>query len=104
MQRADPLAAAVEAGSVVLVRGAWNDAFVNEPRSFPHGAHDDQADAAADGFAWLARRSWTRQVEIAAPVQVAAGPQEYGPAPDLRAVYGAGWAGRGAGSGGGMLG
>ena len=53
VQRAGPFAAAVEAGNVLLVRGAWNDAFVDECRTFPAGAHDDQVDAAADGFAWL---------------------------------------------------
>src|SRR3954466_4244221 len=57
VQRAEPFAAAVEAGNVLLVRGAWNDAFVDECRAFPAGAHDDQVDATADGFAWLGRRA-----------------------------------------------
>src|ERR671933_108156 len=57
VQRAEPFAAAVEAGNVLLVRGPWNDAFLDECRTFPVGAHDDQVDAAADGFAWLGRRA-----------------------------------------------
>jgi predicted phage terminase large subunit-like protein len=49
--RAQPFAAAVEAGNVSLVQGGWNEAFLDEARVFPAGAHDDQIDAAAD--AWL---------------------------------------------------
>jgi len=52
--RADPLSAQINAGNIKLVRGAWNDAFVEELRSFPNGAHDDQVDAAADAFNDLA--------------------------------------------------
>lgn len=48
--RAQPLAAAIEAGNVSIVRGAWNDAFLDEARVFPAGAHDDQVDAAASAF------------------------------------------------------
>jgi predicted phage terminase large subunit-like protein len=49
--RAQPFAASVEAGNVRLVAGPWNEAFLDEARLFPAGAHDDQVDAAAD--AWL---------------------------------------------------
>lgn len=54
--RADPFASQINAGgpdapgNVVLVRGAWNSAFVEELRAFPNGAHDDQVDASADAF------------------------------------------------------
>jgi predicted phage terminase large subunit-like protein len=48
--RAQPFAAAIEAGNVSLVQGAWNEAFLDEAWAFPAGAHDDQVDAAA---AWL---------------------------------------------------
>lgn len=58
--RAGPLAAQAEAGNVVLVRGAWNAAFLDELTSFPNGAHDDQVDAASGAFGKLAR-----QVEVA---------------------------------------
>jgi predicted phage terminase large subunit-like protein len=34
-----------EEGKVVLVRGPWNDAFIDEVASFPTGRHDDQVDA-----------------------------------------------------------
>lgn len=52
--RASPFAAQVETGNVVLVRGPWNAAFVEEARAFPLGTHDDQIDAAADAFAAVA--------------------------------------------------
>lgn len=48
--RADPLSAQAEAGNVKLVRGPWNDAFLDELCSFPSGAHDDQVDAASAAF------------------------------------------------------
>jgi predicted phage terminase large subunit-like protein len=58
-----PLSAQVQAGNVKLVRGKWNDAFIDElsaltdnPKEY---GHDDQADSAAGGFnALTARRSW----------------------------------------------
>ena len=34
-----------EAGKVVLVRGAWNEEFLEEVCQFPNGRHDDQVDA-----------------------------------------------------------
>jgi predicted phage terminase large subunit-like protein len=37
-------------GNVWLVRGEWNDAFVNEMRAAPNGAHDDQLDSASTSF------------------------------------------------------
>jgi len=34
-----------EDGKVILVRGDWTDAFIQEACSFPGGRHDDQIDA-----------------------------------------------------------
>ena len=53
---ADVRSAAVEAGNVMLVQGAWNDAFLDEARVFPMGARDDQVDAAASAFLELTQR------------------------------------------------
>jgi predicted phage terminase large subunit-like protein len=54
--RANPLAAAVEAGNVFLVAGAWNKAMIDELESFsPSCAHDDIVDASALAFNDLAR-------------------------------------------------
>lgn len=47
------LATQAEAGNVFLVRGDWNTEFIRELCALPVG-HDDQADAAAFGFSWLA--------------------------------------------------
>lgn len=48
--RATPLASQINVGNVVLLRGAWNQAFIDEARLFPNGSYDDQIDAAARGF------------------------------------------------------
>lgn len=52
--RAGPAAAQAEAGNVRLVRGAWNEAFLDELCGFPTAAHDDQVDAFADALNALA--------------------------------------------------
>lgn len=52
--RAKPASAQAEAGNVRLVRGAWNDAFLDEVCTFPTGKHDDQVDAFADALNELA--------------------------------------------------
>jgi predicted phage terminase large subunit-like protein len=43
--RARPASAQAEAGNVKLVRGPWNEAFLDEVCAFPSGAFDDQVDA-----------------------------------------------------------
>lgn len=48
--RAKPLSSQWEAGNIKILRGEWNDAFLNEMENFPCAAHDDQVDAAADAF------------------------------------------------------
>jgi predicted phage terminase large subunit-like protein len=45
--RAQPLAAAAEAGHVYLLRAHWNGALLDELAVFPNGEHDDQVDALA---------------------------------------------------------
>lgn len=51
--RADPLSSQCEGGNVKVVKGAWNVSFRNELTSFPHGANDDQVDAASGAFSKL---------------------------------------------------
>ncbi|HEY9747459.1 MAG TPA: phage terminase large subunit, partial [Allocoleopsis sp.] len=48
--RAKPFSRAAEFGQVKLVRGAWNQAYLNELSQFPDGAHDDQVDASSGAF------------------------------------------------------
>lgn len=50
LTRALGWAALAEEGKVVLVRGGWNEEFIDEACSFPHGRHDDQVDAVS--LAW----------------------------------------------------
>ncbi len=54
--RARPVSAAAEAGNVLLVRGPWTGAFLDEVEAFPGGAHDDQVDAVSGAIEVLARR------------------------------------------------
>jgi predicted phage terminase large subunit-like protein len=51
--RATPVAAQAEAGNIKLVRGSWNETFLDEVSMFPNAAHDDQVDALSGGFAEL---------------------------------------------------
>jgi predicted phage terminase large subunit-like protein len=51
--RANPVSSAAEAGNVLLVRGAWNGAFLDEAESFPGGQHDDQVDAVSGAIGML---------------------------------------------------
>lgn len=51
--RAEPLASQVNVGNVLLLRGAWNDALIEEMRLFPNGTFDDQVDALSRAFSEL---------------------------------------------------
>ena len=51
--RAEPFAAQVQAGNVLLVAGDWIHGFLDEAECFPYGKHTDQIDAAAGAFARL---------------------------------------------------
>lgn len=51
--RAEPLAAQVNVGNVLMLRGPWNDELINEMRMFPNGKHDDQVDALSRAFGEL---------------------------------------------------
>lgn len=48
--RATPLASQINAGNVLIVRGAWNEPFKDECRLFPNGKRKDQVDAASRAF------------------------------------------------------
>lgn len=51
--RAEPYAAQVQGGNVLLMSGDWNKAFKEEHEFFPNGPYKDQVDAAAGAFAKL---------------------------------------------------
>lgn len=51
--RAEPFAAQVGVGMVKLVKGAWNEAYIDELRTFPAGKYKDQVDASSRAFGEL---------------------------------------------------
>jgi predicted phage terminase large subunit-like protein len=53
LTRATLPAAAIESGTLALLRAPWNRALLNELRDFPHGRKDDQVDALSRAFAQL---------------------------------------------------
>ncbi|BAQ44387.1 phage terminase large subunit [Methylobacterium aquaticum] len=56
--RALPVSAQAEAGNITLVKGAWNEAFLDEVSSFPNGSFKDQVDALSRAFQELAGPSY----------------------------------------------
>jgi predicted phage terminase large subunit-like protein len=48
--RAEPLAAQVNVGNVLMLKAPWNDRLINEMRMFPNGANDDQVDGLSRAF------------------------------------------------------
>lgn len=64
-QRIAPFAAQVEAGNVAIVRGGWNEAFLEECQTYAPGERssrkrkDDQLDAASGAFMELGLSNWT---------------------------------------------
>ncbi|HEX8047439.1 phage terminase large subunit, partial [Rhizobium sp.] len=52
--RAKPASAQAEAGNVKLLRGDWNEVFLDEICGFPNAQFDDQVDAFADALNELA--------------------------------------------------
>ena len=52
--RAEPFAVQVEAGNVRMVRAEWNQAYIDEMKTFPVGKYKDQMDASGGAFNKLA--------------------------------------------------
>lgn len=52
--RLEPFAAQTEAGNVRLVRGDWNEPYIEELCAIPNGAYRDQGDASSGAFNKLA--------------------------------------------------
>jgi predicted phage terminase large subunit-like protein len=53
VDRAQPYAAQVQGGNVLLLAGEWNRPFLDEHETFPAGKYKDQVDAAAGAFTKL---------------------------------------------------
>ncbi len=62
--RAEPYAVQVEAGNIKVLRGEWNQEFIDEHKSFPNGKFKDQIDAVGGGFNKLARPRFEEGIDI----------------------------------------
>ncbi len=62
--RSEPLEDAFEGGLVYLLKGAWNDAFIEECAAFPRGKYDDQVDAASSAYSELLKKIRRPQKEV----------------------------------------
>lgn len=60
--RARPFASQVQSHNVWLLEAGWNQAFLEEARTFPLGRHDDQIDAVVGAFNYLAEGGFTTMV------------------------------------------
>jgi len=63
-ERANPIASRAEAGEVLLIRGPWIEAFLDEITEFPQGVHDDQVDALSGAYAALAKAGTTAKAVL----------------------------------------
>ena len=55
--RAEPFAAQMNVGNVLMLRADWNESMRNELAMFPNGANDDQVDALSRAFSELIGKS-----------------------------------------------
>jgi predicted phage terminase large subunit-like protein len=51
--RAEPLAAQINVGNVLMLKAPWNDPLMEEMRLFPNGSFDDQIDGLSRAFSVL---------------------------------------------------
>ena len=50
MEKSEVQESALQGGLMFLLKGAWNDAFIDECVAFPRGRYDDQVDAASSAY------------------------------------------------------
>ena len=63
--RANPVSAAFERGTIMVVSGGWNNAYIDELTAFPTaGVHDDQVDSTSGAYNMLSRTFALRQGRI----------------------------------------
>lgn len=60
--RADPYSVQVNNGNILLLKGEWNQEFIEEHRFFPYGTYKDQVDAASGAFNKLKGKRTARPV------------------------------------------
>ena len=66
--RAEPYAAQVQGGNVMLLAGKWNQDFLDEHEAFPNGKYKDQVDAATGAFSRLVSPRLQPATGVGAPV------------------------------------
>lgn len=59
--RAEPFSVQVEAGNVRMVRGEWNQAYIDEMKTFPVGKYKDQMDASGGAFNKIAATNYRQR-------------------------------------------
>ncbi|MDC8803929.1 phage terminase large subunit [Halomonas pacifica] len=59
--RAEPFSVQVEAGNVRMVRGEWNQAYIDEMKTFPVGKYKDQMDASGGAFNKIATNNYRQR-------------------------------------------
>ena len=59
--RAEPLSVQVEAGNVLMLRADWNQAYIDEMKTFPVGKYKDQIDASSGAINKLATNDYRRR-------------------------------------------
>lgn len=62
--RAEPYAAQVQGGNIVLLDRPWTKAFINEHETFPNGKYKDQVDAAGAAFSKLAPNIFAQETAL----------------------------------------
>lgn len=81
LTRALPLVARSEQGKLAIVRGPWNQAFIDELCAFPEGMHDDQVDAASGGMTLLTLPTGAIDERVMSQIRIGANqsPNKYRP-------------------------
>lgn len=68
-QRAEPFAVQCEAGNIDLIRGDWNEGYIDELCNFPGASLKDQVDASSGAFGRLVM---TKPIPMAMPIVITA--------------------------------
>ncbi len=61
--RAEPWSSALESDNVWLLKGGWNQAYIEEHLAFPKGKNDDQVDASSSCYTRLLLRSLSKEAK-----------------------------------------
>ena len=66
--RADPVAAQAKVGNIKLLRGPWNNAFLDEAALFPAGKYKDKIDALSRAYARIVKNTRASSTPAAAMI------------------------------------